>query len=287
MSASARRTDSGIGAGRSASTRMRPRASTIDAIAFARIVPGFASRPPQFPEWCPPLRRSTTRSKLNAPREPRKIVGRSERRRGPSDAISRSADSASALRSQTWRSPGEPTSSPISIRSFTLKPSRPRAASTRTERGEIDRMLALVVGRAAPEPAPVFFRYFPRRAACGPLLVVARDDVAVAIRQHRRQRRILDALGEAHRWRARGRVVPDRPAKSEPLDGGADLLGQVARELGRALALLALRAKRDAPAHVGEQPALVEPGGRSSYSVSTLHGIPTPRTSRKRGPRSA
>jgi hypothetical protein len=50
MSASARRTDCGIGAGASASTRMRPRASTIDAIAFARIVPGLASSPPQFPE---------------------------------------------------------------------------------------------------------------------------------------------------------------------------------------------------------------------------------------------
>jgi len=29
---------------------MRPRASTIEAIAFASIVPGLASSPPQFPE---------------------------------------------------------------------------------------------------------------------------------------------------------------------------------------------------------------------------------------------
>ena len=68
------------GGGASPATRIRPRASTIDAIALASTMPGLASRPPQFPEWCAPSRRSTTRSKLNAPREPRKIVGRSERK---------------------------------------------------------------------------------------------------------------------------------------------------------------------------------------------------------------
>jgi hypothetical protein len=48
--ASARRTLSGIGAGRRPGTRIAPRASTSEAIACARIVPGLASSPPQLPE---------------------------------------------------------------------------------------------------------------------------------------------------------------------------------------------------------------------------------------------
>src|ERR1700693_4802348 len=57
ISASARRTELGIGGGRSATIRINPRASTMDARALARIVPGLASSPPQLPEWCAPSRR--------------------------------------------------------------------------------------------------------------------------------------------------------------------------------------------------------------------------------------
>jgi hypothetical protein len=41
------------------------------------MIPGFASSPPQLPEWCPPSRRSTESSIGWPPRAPRKIVGRS------------------------------------------------------------------------------------------------------------------------------------------------------------------------------------------------------------------
>ena len=50
MSASARATDAGMGGGRSAETRMRPRRSTSAAIALASTVPAFARSPPQLPE---------------------------------------------------------------------------------------------------------------------------------------------------------------------------------------------------------------------------------------------
>ena len=88
------------------------------------------------------------------------------------------------------------------------------------ERGEVDRVLTLVVGRAPPVPAASVRRNLPWRAARGPLAVVPRDDVAVAVDQHRRQRRILDPLGEEHRRRARDRIVPLLAAKAEPRNAG-------------------------------------------------------------------
>jgi hypothetical protein len=51
MSASAFRTACVIGGGRSAATRMRPRASTSEATAWLSTVPGLRSTPPQLPEW--------------------------------------------------------------------------------------------------------------------------------------------------------------------------------------------------------------------------------------------
>jgi hypothetical protein len=109
---------------------MRPRASTIEAIAFARITPGLASRPPQLPEWCAPSRSVQSSVKLQQPREPRKSVGWLARGRGPSLAISTSAASSRVRASQIARSPGEPISSPISNSHLTLKPRRPRVDST-------------------------------------------------------------------------------------------------------------------------------------------------------------
>ena len=99
------------------------------------------------------------------------------------------------------------------------------------ERREVDRVLALVVGRAAAVPAAAVHRDFPRRTAAGPLAVVAGDDVAVAVDQHRRQRRILAALGEQHRRRAGDGVVPERPAKAHRRNTRADFVGQVAHEV--------------------------------------------------------
>ena len=120
----------------------------------ARIVPGFASSPPQLPEWCPPSRRSTTRSKFSAPREPRKIVGRFGAKRGPSEAISTSARERVARASRKSRAdPGEPISSPISSSSFDVEAEPPARFEHARERGEIDRVLALVVGGAAAVPA--------------------------------------------------------------------------------------------------------------------------------------
>ena len=54
-------------------------------------VPGIGEQPAPVARVVRALAQVDARSKLSAPREPRKIVGRSERRRGPSEAISTSA----------------------------------------------------------------------------------------------------------------------------------------------------------------------------------------------------
>ena len=130
QSASARRTEAGSSAGTHSGTRIWPVGETMLAIACASWMPGLEISPPQLPEWWPPARASIVRSKLKLPREPRKIVGRSARRRGPSEAISRSALNKSVFASHNSRSPGEPVSSPISTRNLALNPRRPRSAST-------------------------------------------------------------------------------------------------------------------------------------------------------------
>ena len=127
---STRRTDCGSG-GRHSGTLIVPRASVMQAIACASTMPGLARSPPQLPEWCPPSRKSTMISIRWPPRAPRNSVGRSGAIRGPSDAIRRSAFRWPSLCcSHSSRNPTEPYSSLISIRNFTLNPSRPRSFST-------------------------------------------------------------------------------------------------------------------------------------------------------------
>ena len=217
--ASARRTDSGIGSGtqrrhEDAPARIDQR---CDGVARGSCRDWRGVRPSCRNDAR--LRGATpTRSKLNAPREPRKIVGRSETSRGPSEAISTSAASSRACVSHTSRSPGEPTSSPISSSSFALKPRRPRASSHTRQRGEVDRVLTLVVGGAAPVPAPTVDRDVPRRAPFAPLAVVSGDHVAMAVDQHGRQRGVLASFGEQHRRRAGDRIRPQLPIETESRD---------------------------------------------------------------------
>ncbi len=150
QSANARFTESGIGAGRHSGTRMAPRASVMVAMACAKRMPGSAMSPPQLPEWCAPGRSSSTRSKFFTPRAPRNIVGRSGCRRGPSEAMKTSARNASRCAQHTSARPGEPTSSPASMRNFALKPSLPRVASTAAIAAKL--MLCWPLLSAVPRP---------------------------------------------------------------------------------------------------------------------------------------
>ena len=120
-------------------------------------------------------------------------------------------------------------------------------------------MLALVVGGSAPVPAPVLDRDAPRRATAAPLGFVARDDVAVPIREHRGQRRIFEALGEQHRRRAGDRIGPDRAVESEPGEIRRDLSRQVAQQVGAGIRPLAFGAHGHARLERREQRAGVHP----------------------------
>ena len=186
----------GSGRARRPSTRSRWRARCRD----------WRGARPSCPNGARRRAASTTRSKLNAPREPRKIVGRSERRRGPSEAISTSARKRLRARLAELAQPGRADLLAHFDQQLRVEAEPPARREHPPERREVDRVLALVVGGAAPVPAAAAADDLPRRAAVAPLAVVARDDVAVAVGQHRRQRRILDALGEEHRRRAGDRV---------------------------------------------------------------------------------
>ena len=130
QSASTRRTASGNAAGFHSGTLISPRSETTQLMACANWMPGFEMSPPQLPEWCAPARDSMLSSKLMQPLEPRKMVGRSALSLGPSEAISKSALSKFACSWQKSRSPGEPVSSPISMRYLALKPKLPLCAKT-------------------------------------------------------------------------------------------------------------------------------------------------------------
>ena len=128
----------------------------------------------------------------------------------------------------------------------------------RVDRGEVDRVLALVVRRPPAVEPLAFGRERPRGETGAPLRFLAADHVAVPVGEDRDCRRILDALGEQERAAAGRGVVQDPAAKAEPLEARLHLAGQVARELGRPIRVLALGRDRDAAPEIGGEAAVVE-----------------------------
>ena len=122
-------------------------------------------------------------------------------------------------------------------------------------------MLRLVVGGAAAVVAIAVAREHPRRAAAAPLPGEPADHVGVAVGQHRRQARILDARGDEKRPAVGHRVGADLDREPHALERGADLCRQILGEVGPALRDLALGADRDAPGEVGDECAVVEMAG--------------------------
>src|ERR1035438_10774903 len=88
------------------------------------------------------------------------------------------------------------------------------------ERREVDRVLALVVGRAAAVPAVALDADGPGAAGHCPLSVVAAHDVAMAVGQERERRTALDPLGEQERAPLRRRVVDDAAPEYQPAQAG-------------------------------------------------------------------
>ena len=272
QSASARFTDRGMPSGTHSGMRIWPVGPVMVESACTSWIAGLESSPPQLPEWCPPSRASIQRSIGKAPRVPSEIVGRSAVRRGPSEPTSASALNRSVCSAQSSRRPGEPVSSPISISHLALKPSLPRVGEHGRLRGDIDRVLALVVDHAAPVVAAVLLGQRPGREARVPSGIEPADDVAVAVAEHGRQGRVLDPLGiEKRPLGARLREGAAREA--ELLQRRPDFTFKIARKVRGALGILALGRDRDAARKIGLERAGIEIGFGAGNGCGTGHEI--------------
>ncbi len=144
------------------------------------------------------------------------------------------------------------------------------------QRGQVDRVLALVVGAAAAVPAIAVGRERPRRQRRAPLRVVAAHDIAVAVDQHGRQRVVFVARREQERAAAVDGVVDDPRRETEAGGLGRDLVGQIGAQRGVAAAFLAFGAQADAAAQGCEERTGFElvqrvlDGGGTAQSVSPV-----------------
>ncbi len=126
------------------------------------------------------------------------------------------------------------------------------------QRGDVAAVLALVVGAAAAVEAFAVLRQRPPAPAPFPARVLAADDVAVAVDQHRGQRVALVAAGGQKRAVAAVgvRVPPAGEARSG--QRGRHLVGQVGLQRRARARLLALGADGDTPRQVAREGAVVE-----------------------------
>ena len=98
------------------------------------------------------------------------------------------------------------------------------------------------------------------------------DDVAVAVAEHGRQGRVLDALGIEER--AVGARLGQGPAlEPELLQRWSDFTFNVPRKLRGSFGILALRWDRDPAGEVGLEPARVEIGLRADNGGGTGHEL--------------
>ena len=201
--------------------------------AWVSTIAGSVVSPPQWPECTPPGRRSTTRSKWKVPRVPVAMVGTSGITRGPSLAISTSAASASPLRGDELAQADRAAF--LAGLQHQLQVEAELAAALRQhrlQRGQVQRVLALVVGGAAAVPAVAFLGQRPGIEAGAPLVLQPAHGVAVAVGQDGRARRRPRSVRRSGSGRSRSRglgCTATREAQS--LQPGPDRLrpGSAAR----------------------------------------------------------
>ena len=159
---------------------------------------GIGEEPPQLPEWWAPSRSSTSESKLNAPRVPRKIVGRS------GAAAARPRRSARRRRARLVASQNSAQAGRADLLAHLDQELGVEAEPAARLRARSASAAILIVCwpllSAVPRPyIAVAARSAPRRRPSSPLLLEAADHVAVAVAEHRRQAPVLAALGEQQR----------------------------------------------------------------------------------------
>src|SRR5262249_8627869 len=151
---------------------------------------------------------------------------------------------------------------------------------------EVDGVLALVVGRAPAVDALAVARELPRLEPGAPLALLAADDVAMSVAQHRRERRALDALGDEE-WAVVARRIGHHAAgEAHALEAFRDLGLEVAHELCAPRRVLALGGYRHAAREVLEEPSLVEValGGEDGLRAAHLGSIARGHGGDARGP---
>ena len=122
------------------------------------------------------------------PRQPSVMVGRSGLTRGPSEAISTSAaKSALCAAHQLCQALGARLLARLDDELGVEAEAAAALGAHRIECCHVERVLALVVGGAASVEAVAVARDDPRAFAFGPLVLLAADDVAVAVAQDGRQ----------------------------------------------------------------------------------------------------
>ncbi len=185
------------------------------------------------------------------------MVGRSSASRGPSEAISTSAPNASRLSAHNSRRPEEPVSSPISISHLALKPSSPRSARTASSAARLMVCWPLLSAVPRPQKRPADSSSSQGSRPCCQLAFEAADDVAMAVAEHGRVQRVLDALGEQERPLRLG-MGEDAAGKAQRIERRLHLFVDIAAQVGAALRILALRRDRDPAREIGLEGAAVE-----------------------------
>ncbi len=160
---------------------------------------GSRASPPQLPEWCPPSRASIHRSigisATRAERDGRPVGGeprpvRADQHIGGEQIAMLGAEFAQARRAGFFAHLDQP---------FGVEAELAALGEYGRLRGDIDRVLALVVDHAASVVAAVLLGHGPGRKARAPAGIEPADDVAMAVAEHGRQRRVFDPLGEQER----------------------------------------------------------------------------------------
>jgi hypothetical protein len=154
-----------------------------------------------------------------------------------------------------------------------IEAERPARFEHGAERSEVDRVLAFVVRDATTVPAALALGHEPGREPVVPSIVETADDVPVPVTEHRRPRRVLDALGEEKRPVA---LAEGPAAETERLESRRQLMLDVAPQLRHPVRVLAFGRQRDATREVRVQTSMVEIGRGSRESVCSGHDAYAP-----------
>ena len=146
----------------------------------------------------------------------------------------------------------------------------------RLQGGDVDGVLALVVGGAAAVPAIAPFGQAPRRQAFEPLVVLAAGDVAVAVGEYRGKAVRFVAFGKEEGACRRHRVLQDAAAETEFLQTRLHLVDHVGPEGIGPGRRLAFSGDGDAAFQVIEETAIVEIGGCGGDGVGSAHSCCPP-----------